>query len=278
MDLLCTSYKQLHNHIISPNINYLSRLFPTAVQLHQSWAFSNNVNLLVAGTNDPSNGRSGTGIYAGKYGALIATMTSDEKQSKLHLSVVPKHNASSDKALETFKLRLANLTALVNNNNQSVLDRFTGVALTRDNNIDLYVTQLIADRPQMDVPLQQQLCHNDLCCNFYIEMHANPLANATTVSYYYRLAAFHGMGSFLNTEPDKLAVCAIFACTGDHLYTCGRIHEEPVQVVPRYIFDTFRISGNFTRQSPYLLTPTSVDNLLMPLSVDAFVWQLQEHR
>ncbi|XP_011189688.2 vanin-like protein 1 [Zeugodacus cucurbitae] len=250
--------------------------FMTAVQLHQSWAFSNNVNLLVAGTNDPRNGRSGTGIYAGRNGALIASMTSDEKQSKLHLSVVPKHNVSSETVLESFNQPQINSKAQLNNNNQSVLERFTGVVVMRDNDIDLYMTQLLVDRPQMNVPLQQQLCHKDLCCNFHIEMHANPLANATTVSYYYRLAAFRGMGSFLNTEPDELAVCAIFACTGDHLYTCGRIYEESVQVVPRYIFDVIRISGNFTRQSPCLLTPTSVDNLLMPLPVDAFEWRLQE--
>ncbi|XP_014091973.3 vanin-like protein 1 isoform X1 [Bactrocera oleae] len=251
--------------------------FLTAVQLHQSWAFSNNVNLLVAGTNDPSRGRSGTGIYAGRYGVLIATMTSVEKQSKLHLSVIPKHNVSSEKVLKIFKPRQRNLKAQLNNNNQSVLERFTGVVVTRDNNIDLYVTQPLVDATQTSGPLQQQLCHNDLCCNFHIEMHANTLATASTVSYYYRLAAFHDMGTFLNTEPDELAVCAIFACTGDHLYTCGRIYEEGVQVVPRYIFDIIRISGNFTRQRPSLLAPTSVDNLLMPLPVDEFEWQLQAH-
>ncbi|XP_018796951.1 PREDICTED: vanin-like protein 1 [Bactrocera latifrons] len=251
--------------------------FLTAVQLHQSWSFGNNVNLLVAGTNDPSNGRSGTGIYAGKYGVLIATMTSVEKQSKLHLSVIPKHNASREKVLKIFKLNQSNLKAQPNNSSQSVLDRFTGVVLTRNNDIDLYVTQPLVGGSNTCGPLQQQLCHNDLCCNFYIEMHANPLANATTVSYYYRLAAFRDMGTFLNTEPDELAVCAIFACTGDHLYTCGRIYEEGVPVVPRYIFDTIRISGNFTRQRPCLLSPTSVDNLLMPLPVDEFQWQLQAH-
>ncbi|XP_054729401.1 vanin-like protein 1 [Anastrepha obliqua] len=253
--------------------------FMTAIQLHQSWAYSNNVNLLVAGTNDPRNGRSGTGIYAGKYGTLIASMTTDEQKSKLHFSVVPKYAVSSKRVFESFQLNRANSTAQERTTAETsgVLDRFTGVVLTRDSGIDLYVTQPLVDEMSTNVPLQQQLCHNDLCCDFYIERHANPLSNATTTSYYYRLAAYRGMGTFLNTEPAAVGVCAIFACVGDHIYTCGRIYEESVQVVPKHIFDVVRISGNFTRQSANLLTPTSVDSLLMPLPADAFEWQVAKY-
>ncbi|XP_004530552.1 vanin-like protein 1 [Ceratitis capitata] len=249
--------------------------FMTAVQLHQSWAYSNDVNLLVAGTNDPHNGCTGTGIYAGKYGTLIATMTSDEKQSKLHVSVVPKkyNTTVNTRVMEDFKLAQSETRVL----EDDVLDRFTGVALARNDNIDLFFTQPLGVLGNESETLQQQLCHNDLCCNFYIERHANLVENVSTSSYYYRLAAFHGIGSFLNTEPEALAVCTLFACTGDHIYTCGRIYEENVPVVPSYTFDVIRITGNFTRKRPSLLLPTSVNSLLMPLAVDAFEWQVAEY-
>ncbi|XP_036345148.1 vanin-like protein 1, partial [Rhagoletis pomonella] len=262
--------------------NWQSELpFMSAVQLHQSWAYSNNVNLLVAGTNDPRNGRSGSGIYAGKYGALTASMTSDENQSKLHLSVVPKQSVANSTVIQSLRINQNSLKQQQNqtqrDSSSGVLDRFTGVVLARSNDIDLYVTVPIPNEVTNNMALQQQICHNDLCCDFYIKRSVNPLANASTTSYYYRMAAFRGIGSFLNTEPNAVAVCAILSCTGDHIYTCGRIYYESVEVVPQYSFDEVRIRGNFTRGSTSLLTPTSVNQLLMPLTVDEFEWQVQEY-
>lgn len=47
----------------------------TAVQIQQSWAYKNNVNLLAAGRNLPSVGSTGSGIYHGRFGPLTAVMS-----------------------------------------------------------------------------------------------------------------------------------------------------------------------------------------------------------
>lgn len=43
--------------------------FVTSLQVHQGWAFENNVNLIGAGASNPAYGSTGSGIFAGKYGA-----------------------------------------------------------------------------------------------------------------------------------------------------------------------------------------------------------------
>ena len=44
-----------------------------------SWAYKNNINLLAAGVNDPNVGASGTGIYAGNNGAMVAAIEGSRK-------------------------------------------------------------------------------------------------------------------------------------------------------------------------------------------------------
>lgn len=63
--------------------------FLTAVQVQQNWAFSNNVNLLAAGANNPSIGSTGTGIFAGRKGSLISVMEGNNKID-LYTATVPK--------------------------------------------------------------------------------------------------------------------------------------------------------------------------------------------
>lgn len=63
--------------------------FLTAVQVQQNWAFSNNVNLLASGANNPEVGSTGTGIYAAKRGSLVSVMEGAFK-TELYTATVPK--------------------------------------------------------------------------------------------------------------------------------------------------------------------------------------------
>lgn len=63
--------------------------FLTAAQVQQNWAYSNNVNLLAAGANNPSVGSTGTGIYAARKGSLVSVMEGTFT-TKLHTATVPK--------------------------------------------------------------------------------------------------------------------------------------------------------------------------------------------
>lgn len=59
------------------------------MQVQQGWSYANNVNLLAAGSNRAAIGSSGTGIFAGRQGALDALMT-DVAQSRLIVSPIKK--------------------------------------------------------------------------------------------------------------------------------------------------------------------------------------------
>lgn len=50
------------------NLTYYFKIL--GVQIQQAWAYTHNMNLLGACANDPANGVSGSGIFAGKQGAL----------------------------------------------------------------------------------------------------------------------------------------------------------------------------------------------------------------
>lgn len=63
--------------------------FLTAAQVQKNWAYTNNVNLLAAGANNPSVGSTGSGIYAARKGSLISVMEGSDK-TNLYTAVVPK--------------------------------------------------------------------------------------------------------------------------------------------------------------------------------------------
>lgn len=60
----------------------------SAVQFQQSWAYANNVNLLAANINWPSMQCSGSGIYAGRLGALNV-FVSESPVTKILIAKVP---------------------------------------------------------------------------------------------------------------------------------------------------------------------------------------------
>lgn len=75
--------------IIFPTMWFSELPFLTAVQAQQHWAYSNNVNLLAAGANNPGFGSTGTGIFAGRKGSLTSVMEGSA-DSKLYTATVPK--------------------------------------------------------------------------------------------------------------------------------------------------------------------------------------------
>lgn len=75
--------------IIYPTMWYSELPFLTAVQVQHSWAFTNNVNLLAAGANNPLIGSTGTGIFAGRRGSLVSVMEG-ANSTNLYTATVPK--------------------------------------------------------------------------------------------------------------------------------------------------------------------------------------------
>lgn len=81
--------------IIYPTMWYSELPFLTAVQVQHSWAFTNNINLLAAGANNPVIGSTGTGIFAGRRGSLISVMEG-MNTTNLYTAIVPKIDLGSN--------------------------------------------------------------------------------------------------------------------------------------------------------------------------------------
>lgn len=70
--------------------------FLTAVQFQQNWAYANNVNLLASGANNVEVGSTGSGIYAGRKGAIMSTMEGSSN-TRIIVATVPKRIPANER-------------------------------------------------------------------------------------------------------------------------------------------------------------------------------------
>lgn len=159
-------------NIIFPTMWFSELPFLTAVQIQQNWAYSNNVNFLGAGANRPIVGSGGSGIYSGKSGALISTMTGQDttlllvhEVPKIPGNPVPKTSpAYSGLNLDNFKLKRDQLDKY----NFQKIEIPESAAVSRQDNFTL--CQSVEDDElcclfEIDVSLNS-LPENSVCCSF----------------------------------------------------------------------------------------------------------------
>ncbi|XP_075154931.1 biotinidase [Haematobia irritans] len=251
--------------IIYPTYWFSELPFLTAVQLQEGWAYANNVNLLAADGSYPQEQNTGSGIYAGRFGRLTAVIH-EEPTTKLLIAKVPKRNVRQiQQNPVTFKPLFEPKVET---------PRFTKLSLLRDYNVDIFSTKLLNDTLTR---FNETICHNNFCCNFNIERTKIQDLPAHQ-NYQYRVAAYSGnQTTFQRIDNSNQSVCALIACTGAELYTCGHIFPESVRVGNKYYFNSIKIVGNFVEAKRRLIMPSTVDGLMMPLTIDSYTW-LEEKR
>ncbi|XP_073828406.1 biotinidase [Musca autumnalis] len=246
--------------IIYPTYWFSELPFLTAVQLQEGWAFANNVNLLAADASYPQEQNTGSGIYAGRLGRLTAIIH-EEPTTKLLTAQVPKRNARS-----VIQLPPAVKPMFVP---QLETPRFSKMSLLRDYNVDIFTTKLLEEN---FIAANQTLCHKNFCCHFDIERKLIQ-ESANHMAYRYRLVAYSGNATtFQRIDNSNQSVCALITCTGSELYTCGHIFPESVRVGNKYYFNRINITGNFAKSHRRAIIPSTVNAVMMPLTVDSFMW------
>lgn len=158
--------------IVFPTMWFSELPFLSAVQIQQNWAHSNDVNFLGSGANRPRVGSGGSGIYSGKLGALISTMTGEEttrllvhEVPKIPGSPVTRHSpAYSGSEFDNFKLK-------------------------RDQ-LDVYSYHEIVLPESTAAPQHNSftLCHgtesdNELCCDFEIDVALRAVSENSVCDY-----------------------------------------------------------------------------------------------
>jgi len=257
--------------IVFPTAWFSELPFLTAVQAQASWSYGWDVNFLAAGYNAPSVGSAGSGIYAGRAGPiktimptvpttqlLMANVTKKNSQnSKSNL----KHLSNGDNIIEEFPFE--------NTLSDSIAESDSRIYMMRDY-LEPYETFLLNEGHFVG---ERKFCHNELCCDFQLDMHADR-QNASVKDYVYRLAVFDGIRSFTYAT-GGVQVCAVIFCTNSSLSSCGREFEIPEQAAFYTVFNNIRISGNFRLYNSTQLPSTLVQGYDV-LSPDSFQFTREE--
>ncbi|XP_061400808.1 vanin-like protein 1 [Musca vetustissima] len=230
--------------------------FLTAVQVHQGWSYANDVNFLAAGSSNPLVGSTGSGIYNGRKGIIVATMTTGVGQRKIYTARVPKY--------QTAKLRQKRSVE------PGVISRLTkpNIFLKRDylQNYESVVVDLSKGNS-----LKQDLCYTNtsFCCSFDLKWQSLALKE-NSVHYHYRLGVYDGLRNEVAAETNFLKNCALFSCVGEDIMDCGKTYDVDTDV----IFENVTITATFPKTTEgFLLMPNSLrGDDLMPVAVGEFEW------
>lgn len=230
-------------------------MFKTAVQVHQGWSYSNNVNLLAAGSSNPLVGSTGTGIYNGRNGIIKAVMNQGNGVRQLYTAQVPKYRHLAKRSLTTApKAVKAKLT-------------MPDIYLKRDY-LDSYQTHVVDLLNSTSLRHEMCFTNSTLCCKFELKWQALQLTTNTRY-YQYRLGVYDGLRNEVAAETNELKNCAVFSCIGPNIADCGKQFTPDIDVV----FENITITTIMPQAEQYLIMPNSLKADLMPLPVNQFKWQ-----
>ncbi|KAM7347153.1 vanin-like protein 1 [Cochliomyia hominivorax] len=240
--------------IVYPTYWFSELPFLTAVQLQEGWAFANNINVLAADASYPAGQNTGSGIYAGRLSRLTAVINEQPTTQVLTAKVPKRHSLDSYQMPPVQKPLFVPLLEST---------RYTKLNLLRDYNVDIFNTTLLEE-------------YFTIVDEFHVKR-VKITESFRHSSYRYRLAAYSGTRTtFQRIDSSNQSVCALIACTGEDLYTCGHIFPESVLVGNKYYFKTINITGDFGNSHRRLIMPSTVNSVILPLTVDSFEWQEKE--
>lgn len=191
-------FRPIHdNHKKKINaIQILKKIFKiSATQFQQSWAYTNDVTLLAANANIPNMKSSGSGIYAGRFGAL-KTFMSETAASKILIAEVPinpdAENFNADE-LVTSEIDIKN----DNEGNKETNPFSAGLnAYTFDllqENLSNYSIEFLNFTENSNQA--GSVCNNGICCNFDIEVSDNGVQDDKVCLVFFTWLGFFDLGS-----------------------------------------------------------------------------------
>lgn len=229
--------------------------FLTAAQIYESWAYANDVNLIVSGTNYDPSGSTGTGVFNGRNGAVFSFMTGKPTRQLFPIRV-PKithdmRDATTHRALDSNDTVSGRLHGKLLENirmGQDFLERFT--------------TMQINPVRQHD-QIGQIICNGDFCCDFSVQLSVIPDREYT---HYYRFAVFDGVRTFQGFADAHVSICGIITCRNSSLTSCGLpMHENSNYIEFREIVIAGRFIANGT-----LAMPNSLDDMFHSLDASRY--------
>ncbi|XP_047349735.1 vanin-like protein 1 [Vespa velutina] len=227
--------------------------FLTSIQTQSGWAFSENVNFLAAGYNNPIRGTTGSGIYFGRNGISKAIILTN-RGTKLLVGEVPKMPSrilSHQNVIGKEHPEIAYAKSKVSEHFHNELRRKREVMedsmiLLREN-VTSYQTEILKG------DVTKTLCHNNHCCRFVIE------TIKLDKKVQYRLVVFNGIRVIANIRSMGVRLCSVIQCSDNTLQSCGSVIESATT------FNKISISGKFDKSKYSLIMPNTLGQTLLPL-------------
>lgn len=235
------------SHFIYPSMWYSEVPFLTSIQLQQNFAYRNNIVLLSSGANFPSNSKTGSGIFIGKYGPADSII-SYKNETKMIVAKIPK-----------------NL-----NDDSIVLDSPT---IQPYSPIEMDRLKTWSFTPQNIYPLQENfhVKNGEIECDFNLNFTDLSVDNSENSGYVYKIAVFNGKRNLANIVNAGEMYCSIIPCLNNDLKSCGHKFKDSSKLAPSTVFHSISITMkviNIERES-CLIMPTSLDFSMHPLRVDS---------
>ncbi|XP_070504524.1 vanin-like protein 2 [Chironomus tepperi] len=236
------------SHIIYPSMWYSEVPFLTSVQLQQNYAYRNNIVLLSSGANFPSNSKTGSGIFIGKYGPADSII-SYRDETKIIVAKIPKD---------------LNDDSIIPDN--PTIKPYTPIEMDR--------LKTWSFTPQNIYPLQDNfhLKNGEVECKFVLNFTDISLNDSESIGYTYKFAVFSGKRNLANIVNAGEMYCSIIPCLNDDLKTCGYKLKDSRKLVPSTVFHSISITMTVSNigKDDCLIMPTSLDFSILPLNIDSF--------
>uniref|UniRef100_A0A182K0R6 CN hydrolase domain-containing protein n=1 Tax=Anopheles christyi TaxID=43041 RepID=A0A182K0R6_9DIPT len=223
--------------------------FLTSTQIFESWAYANDANLIVAGTNYGPSGATGTGVFNGRNGALLAHYTGQSTRA-LYTVTVPKSGSGNLTRYHSLTSDVLDVPIAESSGHRLPGYELENVRLGRDF-LEQFTTIQMNPIWQQE-SIGQIVCSGMFCCDFSLSLTVDVDREQT---HHYRLAVFDGVRTFQGFADAHVSICGVIACANQSIASCGlmlRHNSEYLQ------FNSISITGQFIANGT-LAMPSTLD-------------------
>ena len=224
------------------------------MQLHSSWAYATNTNLLASGYSEPANYNGGTGIYAGRKGILKTIMPFNEDSELIDI----KTHISNRLLISKVPKQIHGYMPTLEDTTRAQNPTKTSERVFFPDYLSPYTKYTINESE-----INTTICDRGLCCKFEIKSQIYP---SISDAIQFRIVVFNGIRPFFGGKTGGIQVCAIIACNNSTLESCS-VPTDTTK--PSSTFRHISIEGNFNRTNAVHM-PSTLLNSILPLNVNMY--------
>uniref|UniRef100_A0A1B6FC38 CN hydrolase domain-containing protein n=2 Tax=Cuerna arida TaxID=1464854 RepID=A0A1B6FC38_9HEMI len=193
--------KQNITDFVYPTAWFSELPFYSAISVQAGWAYANDVNLLAAGYNNPKNKNTGSGIYEGRDGEVVAHMSHDLATRLLISTVNTKQRGTPSSRTE--KITITSSTSVNFQERKLDIDFF-------HYNLENFTSTIISG-PDTNLEYNNE----GFTCKISVQV------SLTGDGPTYRLVAWSGLRTYGGNKSVYVEFCGVIACPDTQLSSCG---------------------------------------------------------